>query len=388
MEQKDLTVDIKLEEQNKTNIEHNNIRTESTVRTIEQKSTTWEEERTTGILQYQEELAGLSSIDIESEIVKIQELEAIQNELQTLILPINNMSTSLENDSNKLHQYEHEAHILLGGKCPYCEQSYVNVDKISEVNKKIYGLNISIEDLSVQLIPLLEQEDILKNKLDMFLAENRDMLSISECQTILHNIDKINDKISTIKDDSINPYLEQIGLLQQNITEYDYSTILELNKLDSHYKILVKMLTDSKSFIRKNIVAQYIPFFNEKCNYYLELLESPNRITINDDLTVDINYMHSTLSFGNLSTGERIRASFAISLAFNDFNALLGSDWNVLFIDEIFDSGLDASGIHLILKLLKNRNESIFIISHRDEIIPEVDDVITIIKKGGFSNVS
>lgn len=387
VEQKDISVDIKLEEQNKLNVENNNNNTEATIKKITDKSDSWELECTSGIKKYQEELNSLESVDIESELEKIQELEHIEDEMKDLESTINSLASELEQNTKTLEEKENEFHYLSNGECPYCKQSHVDESKCNDIQNDINNLNDNIDKISEQLLPFLEKEETIKVTLDKFLVENGELLSVGDCQKILHNIDKINDKISSIKDDSINPYVEQIELLKSNITEYDYTTIHELTKLESHYKTLVKLLSDSKSFIRKNIVEQYVPFFNTKCNEYLEKLESPNRVIINNDLTTTINYMHTTLSFGNLSTGEKIRLSFALSLTFNDFLSVTGSRLNILFIDEIFDSGIDASGIHQILKLLKDRDESSFLISHRDEIIPEIDEVLTLVKKGGFTTV-
>jgi ABC-type lipoprotein export system ATPase subunit len=64
----------------------------------------------------------------------------------------------------------------------------------------------------------------------------------------------------------------------------------------------------------------------------------------------------------------------------------------VLFIDEMIDSGLDTQGVENSLALLKHmsreRHKSIWLVSHRDELAGRVENILKVVKEGGFTSYS
>jgi hypothetical protein len=207
-----------------------------------------------------------------------------------------------------------------------------------------------------------------------------------ECHTILNNIKHHVENLKKLKGET-NPYTEQVDKAQKDIIEPDHTTLDDMRKKENHYKLLIKLLTDNKSFVRKNLLDMYTPFINNKIEYYIEKVQLPHRIMINNDLTVDIEYMKNSISYGNMSMGEKIRTNFAVSMSFRDLMSVSGHQFNFLGIDELLDSGLDGSGFAHISFLLKDRDETVFIISHRDDLVTEVDEVFTVVKENGFSRI-
>ena len=118
--------------------------------------------------------------------------------------------------------------------------------------------------------------------------------------------------------------------------------------------ILCPSLTDNKSFVRKNLLDQYVPYINQRISHYTEQLDLPHRVVINNDLTVDMTYMTKSVSYGNMSNGERGRLNFSVSMAFRDLLSVSGHNFNLLGIDELLDNGIDQSGFHAIFKTLKD----------------------------------
>ena len=62
---------------------------------------------------------------------------------------------------------------------------------------------------------------------------------------------------------------------------------------------------------------------------------------------------------------------------------------NLLFIDEVVDSGMDSSGVDNALGILKkmsrDRNKSVWLVSHKDELSSRVHNVLSVIKESGFT---
>jgi Fe-S cluster assembly ATPase SufC len=61
-----------------------------------------------------------------------------------------------------------------------------------------------------------------------------------------------------------------------------------------------------------------------------------------------------------------------------------------LFIDELIDSGMDGAGVENSLAVLKRmtreRNKNIFLISHKEELLGRVNNVLKVIKERGFTS--
>ena len=84
-----------------------------------------------------------------------------------------------------------------------------------------------------------------------------------------------------------------------------------------------------------------------------------------------------------LSGGERQKIDIIIQLAIRDMLcALMGFNCNVIVFDEIFDF-LDSSGAEALVKTISLRLQdinSIFIITHHNDIDIPYDNMITVVK--------
>ena len=98
------------------------------------------------------------------------------------------------------------------------------------------------------------------------------------------------------------------------------------------------------------------------------------------------------LDFGNLSRGESTRLILALSWAFRDIFENTTHAINLVFVDELLDSGMDPQGLEgavgILKKMERERNKNIFVISHREELINRVSAVLTVIKESGFTGFS
>ena len=105
---------------------------------------------------------------------------------------------------------------------------------------------------------------------------------------------------------------------------------------------------------------------------------------------MEITQLGQDLDFDNLSRGERNRLILGLSFAFRDVWESLYQNVNLLFIDELIDSGLDSAGVENALSVLKKigreREKNIFLISHKDELVGRVNHILKVIKDGGFTS--
>jgi DNA repair exonuclease SbcCD ATPase subunit len=188
----------------------------------------------------------------------------------------------------------------------------------------------------------------------------------------------------------IDPYAEQILEMQQTaLVEIDYNVINELNRIRDHQEFLLKLLTNKDSFIRKRIIDQNLSYLNTRLGQYLERIGLPHTVMFQNDLSVNITELGRELDFDNLSRGERNRLILSLSWAFRDVWESLYQPINLLFIDELIDSGMDASGVENALAILKRMSresqKSVWLVSHKDELTSRVNNIMTVVKENGFT---
>ena len=74
-------------------------------------------------------------------------------------------------------------------------------------------------------------------------------------------------------------------------------------------------------------------------------------------------------SYNSFSEGEKLRIDLALMFTWRAISKIKNNtNSNLLILDEIFDSSLDASGIELFFRLLhiSQKETNVFIITHKD----------------------
>jgi energy-coupling factor transporter ATP-binding protein EcfA2 len=94
-----------------------------------------------------------------------------------------------------------------------------------------------------------------------------------------------------------------------------------------------------------------------------------------------------------LSGGESRSVDLALQFAFLDVARIQAQVFpDILILDELLDSSVDATGLISILNIIKARQKEddskIFLVTHRTEISNiEVDNVYMVEKREGFSHI-
>jgi DNA repair exonuclease SbcCD ATPase subunit len=188
-----------------------------------------------------------------------------------------------------------------------------------------------------------------------------------------------------------DPYQEQVSDMEtQALQAINFDRINELTRTMEHQKFLLDLLTSKDSFVRKKIIDQNLSYLNSRLTHYLDKIGLPHQVVFKNDLQVEITELGRELDFDNLSRGERNRLILGLSFAFRDVWESLYSPVNVLFIDELIDSGLDTMGVENSLAILKDmsrrRQKSIWLVSHREELAGRVPNVLKVVKENGFTS--
>jgi energy-coupling factor transporter ATP-binding protein EcfA2 len=239
---------------------------------------------------------------------------------------------------------------------------------------------------------LLAQADIAVRDIgDMGTRPSTKYLNIEEAIKHQSNLENLKSTLVN-KEGEADPYQEQIEALETTaLAEISWENMNEYTKLQEHQEFLLKLLTNKDSFVRKRIIEQNLAYLNHRLGYYLDKLQLPHEVEFKSDLEVDITQLGQTFDFDNLSRGERNRLILALSWSFRDVYESFTEPMNLLFIDELVDSGMDQVGIELSMGVLKKMgremNRNVFLISHRDELAGRVNNVLMVVKQNGFTEL-
>ena len=255
----------------------------------------------------------------------------------------------------------------------------------SELNSLKQALDLKESEVNPFTEQLIELEDVVvpPQPVTHYDTEAEAIKHSSQVESLLTQI--------TNKHAEADPYGEQITDMQNKaLQEVSYDALNELVRVQEHQDFLLKLLTSKDSFVRKKIIDQNLSYLNNRLTHYLDRIGLPHTVKFQNDLTVSIEELGRELDFDNLSRGERNRLILSMSWAFRDVWESLYSPINLLFIDELIDNGLDTQGVENALALLKKmsreRNKSIWLVSHREELAGRVENILKVVKENGFTN--
>ena len=305
--------------------------------------------------------------------------ESIETEIKTKIKAIDkNVKFYEENDT-----------------CPSCKQD------IEEHHKECVYKEKDVEKESLE-------ESLDAIVANMQIAEDK----LNSINTILDTIQRIEKDI-TDNQNQISSSSKYIDKMQKNIesvlnegTEVQ-ETKDEMNQLigegkkavekrkelveDKHYLgIASTLLKDSG--IKAKIIKHYLPIMNRLINKYLSDMDFFCQFNLDENFIETIKSRHrDDFTYYNFSEGERLRIDLSLLLAWREIARLKNSvNCNLLILDEVFDSSLDAVGTEEFLKLLTTfgNRANIFVISHKsDTMTDKFSNHIVFEKKNNFSRI-
>ena len=385
--------DIQREEFRIRAVQEANKRIEEQIEALKRRQKLWVEKHDEDIKALEKALSSLQEINIEAEIeahkaYKVWDQK--RKDINDLSGQISRTKLDVDRENKSIEKFSKEIATLESHTCHTCGQPFHD-NKHQQVleakHKDLASARASSQEHSTMLSELQAAHDSLGT-----LGKPPTMFHDKESDAIHHQATLTNlEKQIAEKQTETDPYVEQIEDMQnQALQEVNYDTLNELTRLQEHQDFLLKLLTSKDSFIRKKIIEQNLSYLNTRLTHYLDRIGLPHTVVFQNDLTVSIEELGRELDFDNLSRGERNRLILSMSWAFRDVFESLYQPINVLFIDEMIDSGLDTQGVESSLALLKQmsreRHKSIWLVSHRDELAGRVENILRVVKENGFTS--
>jgi DNA repair exonuclease SbcCD ATPase subunit len=376
-------------------IRSSNDRIQQSIDALERKAKMWTEQNEVSVTNLAIAIEKLLDIDIDQEILAHRALDAYNakrksiNETSSWIKRCELDEAREQKDIDKLKA---DIASLENHTCHSCGQGFHDDKQVVLLEKKRKDLQEAALQALATNTQWIEHTDALKELGDL---GNMPTVIYDNLEQALNHKNTLGgfERDLEIKAAETNPYIEQIEELRHTAVQIiDYNILNEMVRVKDHQEFLHKLLTNKDSFIRKRIIDQNLAYLNQRLTYYLDRIGLPHTVEFQNDLSVIITQLGQDLDFDNLSRGERNRLILSLSWAFRDVWENLYQSINLLFIDELVDSGMDASGVEssiaVLKKMTRERNKNVFLISHRDDLTSRVNHVLRVIKENGFTSYS
>jgi len=329
---------------------------------------------------YQNELAikQLNVSELEEKITTLIRSEADHDKLTSLKIMLESRKTNTEKKINFFNEKDN---------CDVCEQpidSSFKQTRVQDLQEKVVEFDDGLEEMKKELNSLYSSIQEMNAHSKTINAVNTEIKSITglleRCQNDLNTLNEEKDKTDKMK--------KEIAELEAKIKETD-NKIKELKQENFYLDICKNLLHDTG--IKSKIIKQYLPVMNQTIQRYLGILDFYVNFTLNEQFEETIKSRYrDDFSYASFSEGEKMRIDLALMFTWREIARLKNStNTNLLIMDEVFDSSLDATGTDDFLKILNSlESQNIFVISHKGDVLfDKFNSIIRFEKQKNFSKM-
>ena len=301
----------------------------------------------------------------------------------------NKIDIKLDQEQKELKFYQ------TNSTCSQCKQSIDDVFK----KERIIDISKGIDEKKDGLDKILAQIESLEKELEGFRSigreigeKNKKLAGIeSKIQSFDSNIERTQKEIEKLQEKKELGSVEENTLqsLQEDLRtlEGQYRGLCETKQI---YEYANELLRDSG--IKTKIIRQYVPIINKYVNKYLNELDFLINFTIDESFNETIRSQYrDEFTYASFSEGEKMRIDLALLFTWRMVAKLKNSvNTNLLILDEVFDSSLDAEGTDAFLKIINtlDADTNVFVISHKGEILfDKFISTIKFVKEKSFSKI-
>jgi len=271
--------------------------------------------------------------------------------------------------------------------CDVCEQpikqSFKDV-RVGELESKVSEYDDALVQMRTELDKMhssIQEMNKHSNVINGLKSELKSVTGLLErCQNDLNTLNEEKDKTNELK--------RHIEELNTKIQEVDVR--MRALKQENFYLDICKSLLHDTG-IKSKIIKQYLPVMNQTIQKYLGVLDFYINFTLNEQFEETIKSRYrDEFSYASFSEGEKMRIDLALMFTWREIARLKNStNTNLLIIDEIFDSSLDATGTDDFLKILNSlESQNIFVISHKGDVMfDKFNSIIKFEKQKNFSKM-
>ena len=343
----------------------------------------------TDIANYEQDIR-----NVKTEISDLQKQVLDETRVSSKKTKLHSMEAKLENTCNK-HKKDlrfFESH----DDCPTCQQSIDTAFKATMIDskkEKVAELDSALGQIDKEIKTNQMRLDTINDT--MILIREKELL-INRYETSIVEIQKqtsrLQTEISEVSNENVSTAVQtgELNQLQEQLTQTDIK-----KKTDKEHKIYIDtarhLMQDTG--IKTKIINQYLPIMNQYINKYLADMDFFVNFTLDEEFKETIKSRYrDEFNYHSFSEGEKLRIDLAILFTWREIAKLKNStNTNLLVLDEIFDSSLDASGTDEFMRILYTTmaKENVFVISHKgDTLIDKFPRVMKFEKYKNFTRMA
>ena len=323
----------------------------------------------TYLKNYQESINEINE-KIEGFTESISDETKIRTEINKLLDYQKGIEKGIIKHEEDMEFYEQNSH------CDTCEQE-IPQEHRDKMIEQFHGKMHEMSGGLVQLGHKLDDQQVRVDEIDKILnsiqeckgdiAKNQN--SIQACTQYINKVSNQIDEISQMADDidSKKPALEKI---KEDIKIY-ISKKEALSNEKYLYELAGTLLKDGG--IKSRIIKQYLPIINKYINLHLGKLDFYVSFELDEGFNETIRSRYrDEFTYASFSEGEKMRIDLALLFTWRAIAKLKNSvNTNLLILDEVFDSSLDATGTDEFLKILYDLtgDVNVFVISHKGDVL-------------------
>ena len=280
--------------------------------------------------------------------------------------------------------------------CPTCKQDLTGEHKekcIQEKNQKVAEIKEAVSTLDNQIGELHDRIQTI-NTVQSEIDEIQREIGLSQTEIVSNQkyISKLQKEIESLEEEQEGNSDAHEQVLK---AEDDLHTLTKKKQHladNGHYLEIATLLLRDQG-VKEKIIKQYVPIMNKLINKFLAQLEFYVGFELDEAFEETIkSRFRDVFKYENFSQGEKMRIDLALLFTWRAVARMKNSvNTNLLILDEVFDSSLDASGTDEFMKMLNTLTEktNAFIISHKGDILyDKFEHVIRFEKYKNFSRIA
>jgi len=331
---------------------------------------------------------------VKVEIAGLQKEILDQTTTNTKHQKLHTMEAKLENTCNK-HKKDlrfFESH----DDCPTCQQAIDKAFKETMIDKKKEKV-VEIDVAMAQMEKEITKTTTRLSKINEVMVAIREKeLLINRYDTSISEIEKqkerIHKDILELSDEKFSTGVAtgELNQLQEQLVDAEKDKLK--HKEEKNYIDTARHLMQDTG-IKTKIINQYLPIMNQYINKHLAEMDFFVNFTLDEEFNETIKSRYrDEFNYHSFSEGEKLRIDLAILFTWREIAKLKNStNTNLLVLDEIFDSSLDASGTDEFMRILYTTmaKENVFVISHKgDTLIDKFPRVMKFEKYKNFTRMA
>jgi len=365
------------------------------IKKIEDKSDSQLESYKNSTTEEQNSLQALleKKVAIQTEIAALAESVSSVDKQRDAISQMNAVRKQMQSGVKKVD--EEKTFYEQNEECPVCKHELPDQfrqDMIGKKEERQTELALALQKMERMLedarTKLDIANDVVKQIDDKKQESHRTDSAITSSKKYLKQLQDLADKVQREKA-SIQTERDAMATLQ---TEEDGAENQKKALVEDLHTMEIATVLLKDSGIKRKIIRKYIPALNKIINKYLISMDFFAQFTLNEDFNEIIKSRHrDEFSYDSFSEGEKLRIDLSLLLAWRDIARMKNcANTNLLILDEVFDSSLDAVGTEEVIKILQSMGGSnnIFVISHKsDQLLDKFQNILTYKKVNNFSKL-